>query len=678
MRNLLRTAVLTSAASLLMAQNTAPDPIIKVSVDLVQIDAVVTDSQGRHVADLKPEDFQVFEDGKPQAITHFSFVPGTGRPAPVHAEATKAADTVPAETAMVPAKALRPEQVNRTIVLIADDLGLSSDDIYSVRRTMKSFVDREMQPGDLVSIMTTSGGMGAMQQLTNDKRQIYASIDQVRYSAGRIGLTWYEPVNKIDLASEVENGKNARLNAIRYPIQASETLGAMAYAIQGLRDMPGRKAVALFSGGFAQSPDGIVELANRASVVVYTFDPRGILPFFLTAVDRCRPPGCNAGREEQRRESTYHASQAALDRLARGTGGIFFHDNNDLSQGLANALDDMSSYYLLGYQPHREDFDRVHGDLQFHRIQVKVLRAALQVRSRNGFLGTPDRPALPKHVLRAEELYRAMSSPFHAGGIPVQLSAFYSSANHKTVLRAMMAIDAHAVKFEDAPDGKKRLALDIAAAAYNSGNQLVESSSRSFKTDISVEEAQGLIASGLVYSIDISISKPGAYQLRAAVGDAGSDLLGSATTFVQVPDFNRAAIALSSILLSDADPARNAALENAGVLGAGSPVTRVFAPGAALDYDCEIFGAHPEKSSGKPRIEIEVHLFRGPERIFTGHPFALPVTASGPPVRANGQVKLPAFLPPGDYALELIAWDRGAGPKQQATQWVDFRLEAAP
>ena len=170
MRNLLRTAVLTSAASLLMAQNTAPDPIIKVSVDLVQIDAVVTDSQGRHVADLKPEDFQVFEDGKPQAITHFSFVPGTAGRRQL-AEATKAADTVPAETAMVPAKALRPEQVNRTIVLIADDLGLSSDDICSVRRTMKSFIDREMPPGDLVSIMTTSGGMGAMQQLTNDKRQ---------------------------------------------------------------------------------------------------------------------------------------------------------------------------------------------------------------------------------------------------------------------------------------------------------------------------------------------------------------------------------------------------------------------------------------------------------------------------------------------------------------------------
>ena len=64
----------------------------------------------------------------------------------------------------------------------------------------------------------------------------------------------------------------------------------MAYAIQGLRDMPGRKAVALFSGGFAQSPDGIVELANRASVVVYTFDPRGIPPFFLRRWMRCRPP----------------------------------------------------------------------------------------------------------------------------------------------------------------------------------------------------------------------------------------------------------------------------------------------------------------------------------------------------------------------------------------------------
>lgn len=119
-------------------------PVIRVTVDLVQVDAVVTDSTGRHVADLNPQDFQVFEDGKPQKITHFSYVPGTAvedGPTLVNAALTR-----PAEEPLAPVKALRQDQIRRTIVMIADDLGLSSDDIPNVRKAMKTFVELQMQP----------------------------------------------------------------------------------------------------------------------------------------------------------------------------------------------------------------------------------------------------------------------------------------------------------------------------------------------------------------------------------------------------------------------------------------------------------------------------------------------------------------------------------------------------
>src|SRR6266849_11116846 len=141
---------------------------------------------------------------------------------------------------------------------MADDLGLYADEIPNVRKAMKSFVDQQMRAGDLASIMTTSGGMGAMQQLTNDKRQLLSSIDRIHYVAGRTGLTWYDPVHRPDKAGEA----NARLNAIRRPFLAMGTIGALSYAIQGLREMPGRKAIAFFSDGFMQSAGGLVELAN--------------------------------------------------------------------------------------------------------------------------------------------------------------------------------------------------------------------------------------------------------------------------------------------------------------------------------------------------------------------------------------------------------------------------------
>src|SRR5580658_6455455 len=188
----LGTAPLTPQAT---SQQSA-GPVIRVTVDLVQVDAIVTDSQGRHVTGLKPEDFQILEDGKPQKITHFSYVAGTsiaGGPLPVNPAPWKPSGKMP-EAIPPPARALRPEEVRRTIVLIADNLGLSADDIPNVRKAMKSFVDRQMQAGDLVSIMTTSGGMGVMAQLTNDKRQLYAAIDGIHYVPGRTGLTWYVPI----------------------------------------------------------------------------------------------------------------------------------------------------------------------------------------------------------------------------------------------------------------------------------------------------------------------------------------------------------------------------------------------------------------------------------------------------------------------------------------------------
>jgi hypothetical protein len=237
--------------------------------------------------------------------------------------------------------------------------------------------------------------------------------------------------------------------------------------------MPGRKAIALFSDGAAVTASGIVELANRASVVLYTFDARGLVNLFLTARDWCLHCGGWHGPQiiraaEGQRQAGFYGSQVSLDQMARGTGGIFFHDDNDLGKGLANALDDLGGYYVIAYQPQRSDFDMVRGRPKFHKTEVKVLRPRLQVRSRSGFLGTPDpapaaEPAaghrLAEPGSEREGLRKALFSPFQANGFPVQLSAFYSASTVKdpktgrrpALLRAMLAIDARGLKFQRCP-----------------------------------------------------------------------------------------------------------------------------------------------------------------------------------------------------------------------------------
>ena len=150
----------------------------------------------------------------------------------------------------------------------------------------------------------------------------------------------------------------------------------------------------------------------------------------------------------------------------------------------------------------------------------------------------------------------------------------------------MMAIDARGLKFTDTPDGMKQLNLDIVAAAYGANNEVVASSDRTFSVAMTQDEMYRTVTSGLVYNFEIGIPKPGPYQLRVAAWDANSERAGSASTFVEIPDYNRAGIALSSVQLYDSDAKRNGELTRAGVLGAGSAVTRVFASGAVLKYDC--------------------------------------------------------------------------------------------
>jgi hypothetical protein len=327
---------------------------------------------------------------------------------------------------------------------------------------------------------------------------------------------------------------------------------------------------------------------------------------------------------------------------------------------------------------------------------MKVLRPHLQVRSRNGFLGTPDpaqvaEPATGNKLAgpgsEREGLRRALFSPFQANGFPVQLSAFYSASTVKdpktgrrpALLRAMLAIDSHGLKFNDTPEGGKQLDLVIVAVGYGADNQVIASSDKTFSAAITPDEMNQLIASGLVYNLEVEIPKPGPYQLRVAAWDANAERAGSASTFVEIPDFNQAGMALSSVQLYDSDAKRNEELARAGVLGAGSAVTRAFASGAALQYDCTVYGALLDGRTEKPKLDVTVRLFRGPEQIYSGQPIELAIADgnSEAVVHATGEIKLPATLPPGDYALELIVNERLEQSKSRsAEQFVDFTLAA--
>src|SRR5436853_1617274 len=159
------------------------DSLIRLETELVQIDVVVHDSKGKLVRELKREDFEVLEDGKPQQISHFAI--GTAaRPAvwlgtePKKKVGASTAAAAPVEVA-----------VGRYIVFAVDDVNIAPEDLLLAKRVLLRFIEQQMAGGDQVAVVTTSGSIGLFQQFTSERAVLQRAINRLSVhtrTAGRV------------------------------------------------------------------------------------------------------------------------------------------------------------------------------------------------------------------------------------------------------------------------------------------------------------------------------------------------------------------------------------------------------------------------------------------------------------------------------------------------------------
>lgn len=666
-------------------------PVIRVTVNLVQVDAVVTDSKGRQVTDLKAEDFEIVEDGRPQKITNFSYIrlapPSQPAAAPAPAPLPRGA-VPPPPPAPVAAKR---EDVRRTIVLVVDDLGLSFESMGEVRHDLKRFVERQLQPGDLVAIVRTSGGMGALDQFTTDRRLLLAAVERLRwYPGGRSGLSAMEPVSSGRGAGQGARDQDAQWRRVNYSLG---TLGAVSYLVNGMREMPGRKSLVLISDGLrlrttlgpgetmarqyagpsawdrderiVQALRHLADQANRAAVVVYSIDARGLQTLAPTADDTGSPDMqalINAGRGDSRLTGML-LDQEGLQVLSRETGGFLVHDCNRIDFGMGQILKDLEGYYLIGYKPDAARFQPRNGkQADFHAIKLQVKVPKLHVRSRSGYFGYEDsaKPADDRFAV-------ALFSPFTSSGVRLRLtSVFAEAADGRTTITLMLHIDARDLTFSDEA-GDRQATAELLAFTVDERGQPVDKAS--YKAIIRLKPAryEYALGAGLVYTSSIPVVRPGPYQVRVAVRDAATGKIGTASQFIEVPDLKKRRLALSGLVVDS--PAGQAQDREAP----GVPAFRVFRRSGALDFTCQIFGARLDRKTRKPAIDTEVRVFHGQQQVLATEPKRLDVaTAGSPRTTAKGSMRLDSFEP-GSYALQFVVRDTLAKEAQGlATQWIDF------
>ena len=695
-------------------QQKQPEPqsdqdVVRISTNLVQVDSIITDSKGKQVTDLRADEVQILEDGKPQKITNFSYITlgSTGTTAPV--APVKAADK---NAPPIPPVHLKPSQVRRTMALVVDDLGLSFESAYYVRRALKKFLDEQMQPDDLVAIIRTGGGIGALQQFTSDKRQLYAAVEKVKWNpSGRGGVSAVPQLAPDPLAepSPSPDGTTASedLDQFREDVFAVGTLGALSYIVRGLRELPGRKSIVLISDGFKifnrSEPQGseriltalrgLTDLANRASVVIYTMDARGLQTLSLTAADSTT--GMSTDQIEQslsNRRADFFESQNGLNYLAQQTGGLAFRNNNDLNAGIKRVIDDQQGYYLIGYRPDDGTFDKVSGRRKFHKLSLKVIRLGkFSVRMRNGFYGVTDEEAKAAPQTRAQQLIGAITSPFGSAGVHVRLtSLFINDAKLGSVMRSMLHVKARDLTFTDEPDGWHQAVFDILAITFGDNGVVVDQISRTHTMRVKGKTYDRVLNTGFTYNLIVPVKKAGAYQLRTALRDAPSQRVGSSSQFIEVPDVKKNRLALSGILMSGMPP--QLLQKNAGAVAPehensddslaesdpyASAAVRQLKQGLVLVYSLAIYNAQIDKTTGKPQLKTQVRMFRDGKQVLSGKETAL--DASNQPdlkrLPMTGALQLGSAMAPGEYVLQVIVTDPLAKEKYRvASQWIDFEV----
>lgn len=706
---------------------------IRITSNLIRVDVAVTDRDGRPVKNLRAEDFEIYENGIRQKITGFDHItPRSGSRAIASTadglglqddrDGLSLKDKIAVPTTAQPAD---PNSIRRTIVLVVDDIGLGFRSVGPVKRSLKKFIREHIREGDLVTIVTT-GGASVLPGFTSDKKQLTAVAEKIKWGPrSRGGADYYDPI-KPTLLEELSDARGRDVGQVREETalledielarqnsSAAGTIGALHYIIRGMRNLPGRKALVLFSEGFPLSdrtlrntssanetetpapsannqfgnevPDALrslTETANRAQVVIYPIDPRGLqVPGMANsdedirqAFDRNFKPG-QTDDKRTTRDYNFRQSQESLRVLAEETGGFAVVNQNDLDRGLEKIIDDQS-YYLLSFESEAETIDAPR-DI-FENISVKLKDPDLRVRYRNTYYSENSRAAGERALTAREKVGQALAYPFRANEIGLRLySITGSDPSGGEFVRFLINIPAADLEFKKASNGMRAANFDLLAITLDEKERPVHQFSQNFNFSVNEATYKNILKKGFVYVLPVFLKGSGTYHFRAAIHDSATGRVGAAAKFLETPKFEKKRLWVSNLILTGVDgkQERTANLEDDKQVYTDT-TRREFSPGTDLVYGAVVYNAELKDASA-PDLSVRTRLIRDSE-VISETPFApVPVGDQKDPQRIDlsGSVRLDKRLAPGNYIFQVIVRDNRAGKKHSvATQWVDLEV----
>jgi VWFA-related protein len=672
---LLQFALLGSS---LPAQQQPADYTFRVQSDLVLVNVTVRDKNGNFVRGLKPEDFTILEDNKPQKVVSFDVedIDAIANQDVAQAKPLSSPPSQPpnqAAAAPPAAGATNQFKDRRLIVLFFDLSAMEPDEIDRAITSAEHYVDTQMAPADLVSIVSLGSALLVNQDFTADhdllKKQLQAfgTGSGQGFEEGTTGTTEGTP----------DSGQAFTADDTEYNIfNTDRRLEALRSVAEKLSHLDQKKSLIYFSSGMNRT--GIenqselraaTNAAVRANLAIYTMDLRGLQALVAGGEAQnasLRGTSVYSGQATISALNSNFTTQETLVTLASDTGGRAFLDSNDFGQVFKGVQQDTSTYYLVGYRSTNSARDG-----RYRRISVKVNAPGVKVDYRRGYYA----PADYKHSTKEDkelQLQEELASELPTTDLPLYLStAYFRMESNKFYIPISLVVPGSEIPFTRSSD-RDKATLDVIGIVTDGQHHAVTQIRDT--VNLAVDAASEVQKKNVQYDTGLSLP-PGKFHLKFVVRENQTGRMGSFETDLDVPDLKSQPLKMSSIVLaSQLQPAKKGSTLSPLVRDGSElipNVTHVFSSGQHLRLYYEVYDpgravapGTPEAGAAKPGIHLltNVAFFRGKTKVFESSLVELNELNARDRKAGVFQLELPlSSLQPGFYTCQVNVIDDAAG-----------------
>ncbi len=506
----------------------------KVKVNLVEVRVVVRDVQGNAVGNLRQDDFQLTDNGKPQVISKFSMEEvGIKQASKAKDSATQIDDAA-------------PKMPDRYVVYLFDDIHLKFGDLAQVRDAAERNL-RTLQPTDRLAIFTTSGQ--TQLDFTDDRDKLQDTLKRLQ-PRPIIGTGIQEcPDVSFYMADLIQNKHDDQ--ALRVAAQDADdcefhgdptmmseatqmahqaamreldfgehetqvALATLKDVVRRITAMPGSRNIILVSPGFynpeqLQEQTDITDRALHAGVVISALDARGLYTVMPDVSSPRAPSQSIAGPMLLIAHAQATADADVMSELANATGGTFIHNSNDFEGGFRRLATPPRYSYLLAFSPANLKFDG-----RFHNLKVTVKGQKVNIQARKGYYA-------PKQAANAAEqakqqIQDEVFSQEELHDLPVEFhTQFFKINDEQAKLSVVVRLDVRHLHYSKAA-GRNNNSLTVVAVLFDRNGNYVTGNQKTLQMHWKDETLGTKLASGVTLKSSFDV-KPGTYMVRVVVRD---------------------------------------------------------------------------------------------------------------------------------------------------------------